>query len=134
MTDTFNIDIIQDDARGILRIVAAGPMESVRFVDAQIAKLSALDAPWAYNRIMELSEVNGACAYEELARFAAWWTSIRFDIDRTIRMAMLSRNGLTVARLPTMELMFPRHEMRVFDDLAEAEAWVSRDDWQKPKK
>ena len=128
MTEVFSIHFVQDDARGILRVVAAGPMESVRFVDAQIEKLSALDAPWAYNRLMDLTQVNGACAYDELVRFAGYWTSIRFRIDRTIRMAMVSRNGLTVARLPTMELMFPRHEMRAFDDFAEAEAWVAQGD------
>ncbi len=132
MTEVFSVDIIQDDARGILRVVAAGPMESVRFVNAQIEKLNSLPAPWAYNRLMDLAEVNGACAYDELVRFAGYWTSIRFQIDRTIRMAMVSRNGLTVARLPTMELMFPRHEMRAFDNLAEAQDWLVRADWQKP--
>ena len=132
MTEVFSVDIIQDDTKGILRVVAVGPMESARFVDAQIDKLKSLDAPWAYNRLMELREVNGACAYEELSRFAAWWTSIRFDMNRTVRMAMLSHNGLTVARLPTMELMFPRHEMRAFDDPVEAEDWLSQDVWPRP--
>ena len=132
MTEVFSIHFVQDDARGILRVVAAGPMESVRFVDAQIETLRSLEAPWAYNRLMDLTEINGACAYDELVRFAGYWTSIRFQIDRTIRMAMVSRNGLTVARLPTMELMFPRHEMRAFDTLADAEDWLARDDWQKP--
>ncbi len=132
MTERFTIHFVQDDVRGILRIVAAGPMQSARFIDAQIEKFRSLEAPWAYNRLMDLTQVNGACAYDELVRLAAYWTSIRFQIDRTVRMAMVSRNGLTVARLPTMELMFPRHDMRAFDDMAEAEDWVAQTGARKP--
>ncbi len=124
MARPFEITGLLDAENAVLRLVATGAMDSESFVDRQIECLCALQTPWAYNRLVDLTDCTGACAYESLHRFAYFWISRQSQLNRTIREAVVTSNRLTIARLPTIELLFPKHELRAFTDVAEAEAWV----------
>ncbi len=124
MANPFKITARIDEENAIFRVVATGVMDSDLFINRQIECLSAVEKPWMYNRLIDLTDCTGACAYESLHRFAYFWSLRQSQINRTIREAVVTTNGLTVARLPTIELMFRKHKLRVLADIAEAEAWV----------
>ncbi len=83
-------------------------MDSDAFVDPQLELFSKLPRPWAYNRLVDVTDCVGTCAYDSLSRFAKFWEALQFQMDRIVRASVVSRNGLTVARLPSIQVMFPK--------------------------
>ncbi len=121
--EAFSIVTTQDVARLRLETVCTGPIDSVAFVDDQIAHFRRMDAPWLFDRLVDLTACTGFVAYEDLARMARYFDTIIRLAPRPLRNAVVSDNRMVAARMPTVDLLFRNQEFRAFSTRAEAEAW-----------
>ncbi len=124
MEDVFSFSHLQDDERHRLYLTASGPMDSAAFIDRQIAALKATNAPWLYDRLIDLSECIGHVQYDDIVRLSQYWDSVAFAAKRPVHVAVVTPNRFIVARLPMADLLFKNHVMQNFGTLAEAEAWL----------
>ncbi len=122
-SDAFSIITTQDVARLRLETVCSGPINSMVFVDDQIAHFRRMDAPWLFDRLVDLKACTGFVAYEDLARMARYFDTIIRLAPRPLRNAVVSDNRMVAARMPTVDLLFRNQEFRAFGTRAEAEAW-----------
>ena len=122
--DAFSITTRPDLVRLRLETVCSGPIDSAAFVDDQIAHFRRMDAPWLFDRLVDLTACSGFVAYEDLARMARYWETIIRLAPRPLRNAVVSDNRMVAARMPTVDLLYRNQEFRAFADRAEAEAWL----------
>ncbi len=120
----FAITVTRDVDRRRLDFLVTGPMDSARFIDEEIAALQACEAPWLYDRLIDLRDCEGHVRYDDIDRLANYWNTVAYQAPRPVRVAVLTRNRLVTARLPLVDGLFSKHHMCAFDDLAAAQAWL----------
>ncbi|MFT4076667.1 MAG: hypothetical protein QM647_14180 [Asticcacaulis sp.] len=124
MTEAFFLTHVVDKANHCVYLTVVGPMDSAAFIDRQIEILKSLEAPWTYDRVIDLLDCDGHVAYEDILRLGEYWAGLRFFIKRDVRVAVITKNPLITARLPLADLLFPRHEMRAFPTIQAGTAWL----------
>ncbi len=124
MTD-FTVTVTHNTARRRLDLVVAGPMDSTRFIDEEIAALKACGSPWLFDRLIDLRGCEGHVRYDDIDRLAAYWNPIAYQAPRPVKVAVVTYNRLVTARLPLVDGLFTRHHMQAFDDLAPALDWLN---------
>ncbi len=122
--EDFSFKCMTDAKAQRLCLTATGQMDSARFIDNEIAACRATGAPWLFDRLIDLSNCAGFIAFEDLERLARYFETIIARAPRTLNTAIVSNNRLTQARMPAIDLLFPRQTLRVFDSRAEAIAWL----------
>jgi hypothetical protein len=114
-----------DEAHGLIRATASGEISSPDFVDRSIAYFTSLGEPWRYNRLNDLSDCTGFVSYEDLSRMARFFAPMVHLFPSPRKVAVVSRNRLVHARIPTIDQLFTDQMHRAFLTIDEAEAWLA---------
>jgi hypothetical protein len=124
MSNAFSLKLTEDAERHRVYIFATGEMDSRQYIDRQIAQLEADRHLCAYDRLVDVRQSLGFVSGDEVARYAGYWSKLRFEMPRTIRVAVVTENRFVAARLPLSNLSYPKQVMQAFGTIEEAEAWL----------
>ncbi len=124
MTAPFSIECSIDEARGIVRIVTFGTIDSAEFADRCIAFFKDIDAPWRYGRLYDETQSTGVVAYEDLERMARALNPLWNRAETPPRVAVANPSKLVAARMPMVSHMYAQPNHRVFATAEAAEAWL----------
>jgi hypothetical protein len=126
MSEDFELKFDEDENKRRVRILVSGALHSSDYIDAQIRRLEAQPRLLSYDRLADISLCTGHVAYEDVIRYGDYWKSVKHLMLRDIRVAVVTDNPLTIARLPMSNLSYPRQVMKAFMTVAEADAWLDQ--------
>jgi hypothetical protein len=124
MPEGFTLNFEENETSHRVYITVSGNMHSSEYIDAQIAQLKANAHLLSFDRLADIRLCSGHVAYEDVIRYGQFWSSVKSLMSRDIRVAVITENALTIARLPLSNLSYPRQQMKAFTTIAEAEAWL----------
>ena len=120
-----NFDFKVDEARRLLIVCPIGREPSAWYTERMLAAYETVEAPWQYNRLIDHRRFRGMIDYSDLQRIAAWWDKTMVNRTETPRVAMLTRQALTQARVGSSSGVFSPAHFRYFTGYDEALAWLS---------
>ncbi len=120
---SYSVVFSVDEAKKRIHAQVSGVIDSARYVDDCIAFFRSLDAPWLYQRFIDLRQSTGAIAYPDIIRLEQYWASTP-QAAHPIRTAVLVQGPNDMFRNPSMKLIFESHPVIGFLDEAEAVAWL----------
>ncbi len=124
----FSQTCTQDVQSRRVHFIAAGPIDSARMVDQQIAFLRSIEAPWLMDRIVDLRACTGNVGYEDLVRLSLYWSSIEAKAPRPIKVAVITTEAEQPGRRRTINLLFQNQAFACFADWADAVQWLETAD------
>lgn len=125
ITEDFRLTIALEASRGWVRTKGYGPIDSAAYVDNSIAFFKTLEDPWRYHSLVDWSQCTGFVVYEDLFRLAASWAPYLHRMTAPRKIAVVSVNRLTVARMPSVDQLFPGQIYRPFATVVDAESWLA---------
>ena len=119
---TFTYDV--DAGNRVITLRLFGREPSAYYADQVIAAYHAVPEVWRYNRIADHRKFTGLVVRDDLARIAAAWAELTAGQDVHSRVAFVTRDELTRARVAAHNDLFPDQDRRAFTSMAEAMEWV----------
>ncbi len=119
---TFSMTV--DENQRLITVQLTGRDDSAYYTDCMLAAYSELAEPWRYNRLIDQRHFRGLIAYEDLQRVAAMWARIMQGRPEKPRVAMLTRDSLTTARVASSGKMFTASDFRTFSSHGDAMDWL----------
>ena len=117
-------NFIQDEKSRLLIVRPIGDLPGDVFARNVIEAYSRVEAPWTYNRIIDLRRHDGYVSDGDRGRIAAAWAEITAGITYRAYVAMLMHDALEARRLPQIHADFPHETICIFSDYHEAVGWV----------
>ena len=125
MPGRFSFTSVIDRDLGRIYLTATGDMDSAGFVDGYIAEMDALGDPWNFDRIIDVRSCIGHAEYDDFVRLGKYWAPLTHRADGPVRTAVITQNPRTEGRMSIVSMLLPGHDVRTFEDIAEAELWLS---------
>ena len=120
---TFTYDVDAGTRLITLRLIGR---ESSAYYAAQVINVyRSVPEVWRYNRLIDHRKFRGMIVVDDLKQMAAVWEDLTKGHDGRPRVAFLTRNPHTQARVTAHSPLFPSQTRRSFTSVAEAMAWVS---------
>ncbi len=120
-----NFDFKIDEVRRLLIVRPIGREPSAWYTERMLAAYETVEAPWQYNRLIDHRRFRGMIDFSDLQRIAAWWDTTMTGRGETPRVAMLTRQPLTQARIGGANGVFSPAHFRYFTSHDDALAWLS---------
>ena len=119
---TFTYDV--DAASRLVTLRLSGRDPSAYYADQIIAVYRAVPQLWRYNRLVDHRKFTGLVARDDLERIAAAWSEATAGYDTQSRVAFVTRDELTRARVAAHNDLFPGQDRRAFTNMSDALDWV----------
>ena len=89
-----------------------------------LENFQALDAPWDYDLLSDMSEFDGFVPWEHLEDFADTWAALIKGKDRGRGVAIYSINPLIHERLDGYQELWPGREFKIVTSLSAGRDWL----------
>lgn len=123
----FNVFIDKDDRFLVIRPI--GPLPGSELAARVIEFYRSLEAPWKFDRIVDLRRYEGYIATADLDYAATEWDQMTVGIEYSVKVAMVVRDAYEKLRLPEISERFPQETICYFSDYHEAVGWIlAKDD------
>jgi len=119
---TFTYDV--DAANRLITMRLAGREPSAHYADGIIAAYGDIPELWRYNRLIDHRKFSSLITMDDLKRMSEAWSDFTRGHDVRARVAILTRNPLTQARVAAHGALYPDQHKRTFTSVSEAMDWV----------
>jgi hypothetical protein len=113
-----------DTQNRLLVVRPIGDIPGPEMAARVVAVYRSVEAPWTFNRIVELRRYNGYVAKEDRALIASAWAEITAGIEYKTHVAMVVGDRYEKLRLPEVCEQFPNETICYFLDYHEAVGWL----------
>ncbi len=124
MPGAFHINTqVHEDSRLIVFTIK-GEIDSAALIQDWMKTFSALDRPWRYDRLYDYRRSEGLVDFDELTRFAKWWSDLTQGIEYACKIAVIVNNPLDQIRVNLVAKLFPYEERQAFESRGDAMRWL----------
>jgi hypothetical protein len=124
MSNSFSFTSHTKPDRYRVYLKADGEMDSVAFADGYIETMKTLDAPWQYDRHIDLLSCQGQVEFDDFVRLWKFWAPLVHRASDQLRTAVVTQDQRTLGRLTAVAMLFQGHVIRTFPTEREAEDWL----------
>ena len=122
------LNVFTDHANGMLIVRPIGVMAGSDFVERLIEAYYKIDAPWNYNRLVDLRRFEGELSDDNCESFARAWARLTADVVYDACIATVITDQPCELRRPERSARFPQETVCFFRDYHEAVGWLLADD------
>lgn len=124
MTTKSRFNVFMDQEHRFLVIRPIGPIPGAEVGARVLEFYGSVDAPWTFNRIVDLRRHDGYVSNSDLDAIATGWAEMTKGIAYRAHVAMVVKDAYEKLRAPEISSRFPNETICYFSDYHEAVGWI----------